>query len=242
MTDIIFINRDTVKWNDTYDSYMINSIVGGDTEAGASLTLGNNETLSATNNIVIGVNGLISTGVAELLASSNSITSSTDADLTLGVTEILTATINIISILSGWVEMGVATNIAGVATCVSTTLQKLSLGVVEVVSSSITTTSVTAGPLLTLGTSELMTSTASVVSGVSALLDLGVSELLASTTVNASTADAWLQMGIVEPMTATATCVVAETTKELTIGEEVECTSGIVIQSVVVSLLDLGDY
>jgi len=240
MADVIFINRTDVKWNNTFDSYMIQSNVGGDTEAGASLTLGSNEVLSATNNVVSNSVALISAGVAELLASSNSITSSTDAVLSLGVVEILTATNNIVSATTGWVELGVAVDCTSTSTCVSTTTQILSLGVVEVVSSSITTTSVTAGPLLTLGASELMTANINANSNTNGLLDLGVSELLASTSINTSTSIAWLQMGIVESLSATATCVVSESTKVLTLGEEVACTTGVVIQSNVVSLLDLG--
>jgi hypothetical protein len=240
MADVIFINRTDVKWNDTYDSYMINSVVGGDTEAGASLTLGGSEILSATGVIVSSAVCTITTGIAELLASSNSITSSTLADLILGVDEPMTSTIISQSTLSGFITMGEAEDLSGTSSCESTTLQDLSLGIVEIVTSSITTTSVTAGPLLTIGIGELLTSTASCVSVTTVLLDLGVSELLASTSINASTSDAWLQMGIVEPLTATATSVVAETTKELTMGLDTPVSTGVVVQSLSVSLLDLG--
>ena len=242
MADIIFINRSAVKWNDTYDSYMINSIVGGDTEAGASLTMGSSEILSATGSIVTTAVCTLTVGVAELLASSNSITSSTDADMTLGVTEELTSSNNIEVSISSWITLGLAEDLSTTTNITLSSIAFLTLGVVEVVSSSITTTSVTAGPLLTFGVNELMTSTCAIQTSADALLDLGVSELLASSSSNTSTAEAWLQLGILEPMTATATCVVAETTKVLTLGIETECSAGISLQSSTASLLTIGVF
>ena len=241
MADVIFINRTDVKWNDTYDSYMVNSKVGGDTEAGASLTLGNSEVLSATAGIVSVATSLITAGINELLASSQVATSSTPAAiLTLGVTEELSSTVNSVSTTSGFITMGGAEDLASTSVCITTTTQVLELGIVEVVSSTIATTSVTAGPLLTIGQDELLTSLQLINSNVNGLLDLGVSELLASTSINASTTNVYMDMGVVEPLSATATCVVAETTKELTMGEEAHCSTGVIIQSSSVSLLDLG--
>jgi hypothetical protein len=242
MADIIFINRSSVKWNDTYDSYMVNSVVGGDTIAGAQMTLGSNETLSASSVSVSLVDVIMTAGIAELLASSNTITTSTpSAILTIGVIEVLTSVSDSLVNISAWITMGVATDVAGSLSFTSNIIDtELTIGVVEIVSSTVAYTSVTAGPLLAIGRDELLTSSQTSTAFVTGLLDLGVTELLASSSSNASTTDAWLQIGILEPLSSTATCVVNETDKELTMGEEVELSNGIIIQSNSVSLLDLG--
>ena len=142
MADVIFINRIDVKWNDSFDSYMVNSKVSGDTEAGAELTLGIVEVLSASQGVVTTASSsTLTTGIAELLASSNSTTSSTYAVITIGITEVLSSTLNVVSITSGWIELGVAVDCSSTIDCVAAITQvPLDLGVVNTVSSSISTT------------------------------------------------------------------------------------------------------
>ena len=220
MSDVIFKNIAGAKWNDSFDSYFIESNVHGDGGADASLSLGSNEVLAATQNVISTTqNALLTIGIAELLASSNSTTSSVDSTLTIGVIEPLSATIGFTGDVIGFITMGVATDVDSTSLVVSTVDSLLSLGIVEILATTIVNTSITTPALLSAGVSELMTSTPLIQSDVNGLLDLGVFEIMASADgILSNVQDAILWIGAEENLAHTSADVISNAIAEISFG------------------------
>jgi hypothetical protein len=241
MSDIVFINRADVKWNDSYESYFINSNVSGDTLSGASLILGSSEVLAGKSFSVTSAISILSLGLVEILASTIPTTSiSENIELFIGVAEEISSGTIIGTVVDSFLTMGLAEGVSSTSSCQVIITSNLDLGVVELLGSSTSVVSNTASEM-TMGAVELVTSNIHVNSTTTTpqLSSGRIEHLVGSTSIIESIVSGFIILGTEEVVFASFN-IDSNVDAELTLGVEVPLFATVNLQSFGEALITIG--
>lgn len=238
---VIFLNTPDTFWNDEYDSYLVNSVVGTGAGATAELTIGGIEVLAATRSISSTVSGLLSVGIVEILSSTTIAQSDVQVeDTEIGGPESVSSSNSIVSLVEGFINLGVAEGLTGTITLQSSVNNLFTIGQIEFLGTSIFNTSTIPLAELTIGIVEILKTDISLVSIVSSpQLVIGAPEPLSGTSLSTSSISVFLILGVDEFLSSTSNSIL-DVSSTMSFGVDEQLTSTIICQSNVEILLTTG--